>query len=104
MERMKYYITLDQAMTGISEVKTEDNKIQYEIRVTEREKEHIQQLLERINAEDVEPQEIIGRPFNEDAADRDKEQMGDDMQKLYGYLYDYGTEQTRSFLEQLRDH
>ncbi|QQK75575.1 hypothetical protein HUG15_08255 [Salicibibacter cibarius] len=104
MERKKYYITLDQAMTGISEVKTEDNKIQYEIRVTEREKEQIQQLLERINEEDVEPQEILLRPFNEDAADRDKEKMGEDMQKLYSYLYDYGTERTRAFLEQLREN
>ncbi|QDI92753.1 hypothetical protein EPH95_17460 [Salicibibacter halophilus] len=104
MERKLFYITLDQAMTGISEVRTEDNKIQYEIRVTEREKEQIQQLLERINEEDVEPQEIIARPFNEDAADRDKEQMGEDMQKLFGYLYDYGTEKTRSFIEQLREH
>ncbi|SDJ12028.1 hypothetical protein [Natribacillus halophilus] len=103
MERKTFYVTLDQAMMGISEVKTEDNKIQYEIRVTENEKEELEQLLGRIEGEDMEAQEILIRPFNEEAADEDKEETSGDIQKLYSYLYDFGTERTRSFLEQLRE-
>ncbi|MBB6450634.1 putative NADH-flavin reductase [Geomicrobium halophilum] len=103
MERKKYYITLDQAMMGISDVKTDDNKIQYEIEATEREKEVIGDLLEKIESEDVEGQEILVRPFNEEAADKDKEMMGKEMQQLFSYIYDLGTKQTRSFIEQLRE-
>ncbi|TSB45501.1 hypothetical protein [Alkalicoccobacillus porphyridii] len=97
-KRESYYVTLDMALMAISKTKTPDNTIQYQIYATEKEKDQLASLLERVKSEDFEQQQILQRPFDETKADQEKVQTQNDLKDVYQMLYDLGTLETKEII------
>ncbi|MFC5713272.1 hypothetical protein ACFPU1_10780 [Thalassorhabdus alkalitolerans] len=102
MEKETYYVALDQAMLGLYNVKTDENTIQYEVRVTPDERKELEDLLSTLKDHDVEPHQI-GQPFHETKADNEKKEFQERDAKLYQKIYDYGTEETKQVIGELRE-
>ncbi|WP_245628177.1 hypothetical protein [Shouchella shacheensis] len=102
MSRERYFVTVDMSMLRISDVKTPDNTIQYEIYATDNEVDKIKALLEQIKSEDFQQQEILQRPFQEGKADKDKEVFQNELQELYQVIYDLGTVETKRVVGELQ--
>ncbi|WP_018923342.1 hypothetical protein [Salsuginibacillus kocurii] len=101
MRREKYFVTVDMPLLGISDVKTEDNSIQYEIEATHEEKEEIKDLLDALQEQDIEFQQIFGHPFDEPASDEEKSDAQFRVEKLYQRIYDLGTDETKHTLKEM---
>lgn len=97
-KRESYYVTLDMAMLAITKTKTPDNTIQYQIYATDKEKDQLAALLERVKSEDFEQQQIFQHPFDEAKADQEKRQTQDDLQDVYQMIYDLGTLETKEII------
>lgn len=102
MKRETYYVSIDMPVLSITKTKTPDNLIQYEIYATEEEKDKLYAMLEEISEDDFDPEQIFGRPFDEKAADRDKDQTQKGLRQVYEYVYELGTEETKNILADIR--
>src|SRR6478736_769676 len=94
-KRESYYVTLDMAIMSINKVKTPDNTIQYQIYATDKEKEQLADLLERVKSEDFDQNQVFKNPFDEKAADQEKDQTQNDLREVYQMVYDLGTLETK---------
>ncbi|WP_368503451.1 hypothetical protein AB3N04_14680 [Alkalihalophilus sp. As8PL] len=98
MERERYFVSVDQPVLSITKTETPDNLIQYEIYATPKEKDKIHALLESISDQDFEPQQIFERPFQERAADNEKDHTQKEIRVLYEALYELGTPETKEVI------
>jgi hypothetical protein len=83
------------AIMSINKVKTPDNTIQYQIYATDKEKEQLADLLERVKSEDFDQNQVFKNPFDEKAADQEKDQTQNDLREVYQMVYDLGTLETK---------
>ncbi|MGY4690541.1 hypothetical protein [Salibacterium sp. K-3] len=97
MERRTYYVELDQPMMGITDVKTDENTIQYEIHATPEEKHELEKLLNRVQNEGISGSDILERVHDETKAERAKREMKTELKDLYGKIYELGAPETRTF-------
>ncbi|WP_026690097.1 hypothetical protein [Alteribacter aurantiacus] len=103
MNKQTYFISINQgSRIEIFTERTDPSLIQYEVQVDEAEIEEFLNLVHRFREKDVEPEQIFVRPFNEPAADRDKEELKYDTRELFEMIYRYGTEKTKRDLEELQ--
>ncbi|GAK13469.1 hypothetical protein [Geomicrobium sp. JCM 19039] len=101
MEREKFYVTLDQSMLTLSDIKVDDNTIQYEVLVTPEERHKLESTLIAIQNHDLEGGDVLTF-FNERKADRDKEATENEIGSLYALLQQYGTKETKDLLAELK--
>ncbi len=102
MERERYYVSVDMPVLSISKTKTPENLVQYEIYATEREKDKLYAMLNEVSEDDFEPQQVFGRPFDEKAADEEKDQTQKEIRQVYEYVYQLGSDETKKILNDLR--
>ncbi|MBM7095990.1 hypothetical protein JSY36_09500 [Bacillus sp. H-16] len=103
MNKQTYFISINQgSRIEIFTEPTDPALIQYEVEVDGEEVEDFLNLIRRFREKDVEPEQIFVRPFNEPAADRDKQELKYDTRELFEMIYRYGTEKTRRELEELQ--
>ncbi|EZH64997.1 hypothetical protein DH09_21085 [Bacillaceae bacterium JMAK1] len=100
MAREKYFVTVNQGSLELSPVKVDDNTIQYEVFVNSEEKHELEHELSVIDLHDVEGDEIVTF-FDEKQADRDKEEVGKEFGRLYKLIYQYGSKETQSALDEI---
>ncbi|MFZ4453398.1 hypothetical protein [Salibacterium aidingense] len=100
MERRTYYVELEQPMMGISDVKTSENTIQYEIQATPKEKHELEKLINEVQNEDISGAGILERVHDETKAEEAKNEMKTEMKKLYQKIYELGSPETQDFFKQ----
>ncbi|SDI53489.1 hypothetical protein [Alteribacillus bidgolensis] len=101
MERNTYYVQLEPSIMGISEVKTSENTIQYEINATLKEKQTLEKKMNAVQKEDLSGGQILARVHDESKADHAKNEMQTEMKELYQKIYELGTPATRELFEEL---
>ncbi|MFK3939612.1 hypothetical protein ACI2JA_19070 [Alkalihalobacillus sp. NPDC078783] len=97
-KRESYYVTVDMAIMSINKEKMPDNTIQYQIYATDKEKEQLAELLERVKSEDFDQNQVFKNPFDEKAADQEKDQTQNDLRQVYQMVYDLGTLETKEIV------
>lgn len=99
-EKQVYYISLDKRT--ISKVSVPDTT-EYAIVVTENELETITSLLEENDKHDFwfAMKNIPLKPFNEREVDDMRQEDYDNLMKVYQYIYEFGTPETREKLAEV---
>ncbi|SFM03072.1 hypothetical protein [Salibacterium qingdaonense] len=97
MERLTYYVELEQPMMGITDIKTSENTIQYEIHATPNEKHELEKMINKVQHEELSGTDIMARVHDETKADQAKHEMKTEMQELYQKIYELGAPETKEF-------
>ncbi|PSL43649.1 hypothetical protein B0H94_110125 [Salsuginibacillus halophilus] len=103
MERETFYVTVDQGAVELADIQTPDNKIQFEVELGPDEKKEMKDLIQAIAAQDAEGDHVVSYPFNEPAADADKQLVEERIRKLYQRIYDYGTPKTKEQVAEIAE-
>jgi hypothetical protein len=100
--KQKYYVTLNPQELGVGQIRDDSQLIQYEIEVTEKELEDVQQFIQKYGDELYDVTDILFHPFNERAVNEDNHESLNNLEHLYQLVYKYGTEKTKQDLESVQ--
>ncbi|WP_096435604.1 hypothetical protein [Alteribacter populi] len=93
MDKHTYYVSINQrSKIELFPEQTDSNLIQYEVSVNDKELEELNKVISRFEGKDIESEHIFARPFNESAADGDKQTLKRDTKALFNLIERYGTE------------
>ncbi|MGP4106972.1 hypothetical protein [Virgibacillus sp. L01] len=99
MERKTYFVAVD--TKDIREVSVPDSSIEYEIIASPDEAKEIQQLFTEESKDGRKATEYLGKPFDEWGADDERRNYDAHLIKIYRRLYELGTTDTKSKINQL---
>ncbi|MFB4167508.1 hypothetical protein [Virgibacillus sp. JSM 102003] len=99
VERKTYYVAVD--TKDIREVSVPDSGIEYEIIASPDEAKEIQLLFTEESKDGRKATEYLGNPFDEWGADDKRRNYDDHLIKVYRRLYELGTNDTKSKINQL---
>ncbi|QKS70854.1 hypothetical protein FLK61_29440 [Paenalkalicoccus suaedae] len=77
------------------DTKLDEQAIYYDVEVTRAEEEVLRDLVANVQDGDVMPEHIFVHPFDETRDEKDKEELGDETQRLFAFIYEVGTKETK---------
>ncbi|SFF01859.1 hypothetical protein [Alteribacillus iranensis] len=100
MERNTYYIQMHPNMMRITNVKLDDNTIQYGVRATPEEKLELEKRMDEVQRDDASPSLLLERVHDEYLEEDAKAGLNMETKQLFQKIYELGTPETKKFLEE----